>query len=86
MESYRMTFLDFGTRDGESNISKVVRKDREMVQWYTGGAVAPGAGHAKSINTLRSNAKDGYSVHFLTEQGIMVKDPTTSGELILDVE
>ena len=63
-ESYRMTFLDLGRRDGEANIVKVVRKDREFVQWYTGGAVAPN-GYAKSKDTLRSNAKDGYSVHFL---------------------
>jgi hypothetical protein len=84
LESYRFTFLDFGNRDGESNITKVVRKGREMVQWYTGGSVAPGQGFATSINTLRSNAKDGYSVHFLSEQGIMIKDPTSSGELICD--
>lgn len=86
LESYRMTFIDFGRRDGEANVRKVVRKDREMVMWYTGGSVAPGAGHAKSATTLRSNAKDGYSVHFLSEQGIMVLDPTTSGELICDAE
>jgi hypothetical protein len=86
LESYRMTFLDFGRRDGEANVRKVVRKDREMVMWYTGGSVAPGAGHAKSITTLRSNAKDGYSVHFLSEQGIMILDPTTSGELVCDAE
>jgi hypothetical protein len=86
LESYRMTFLDFGSRDGESNIQKVVRKDREMSMWHNAGSVAPGAGHAKSKSVLRSNAKDGYSVHFLTEQGIMVKDPTTSGELIMEVE
>lgn len=85
VESYRMTFLDFGMRDGESNIMKVTRKDRDMVMWHTAGSVAPGAGHAKSKDVLRSNAKDGYSVHFLTEQGIMMKDPTTSGELLLDV-
>lgn len=85
IESYRMTFLDFGSYDGESNIQKVVRKDREMVMWHTGGSVAPGAGHAKSKSILRSNAKDGYSVHFLSEQGVMVKNPTTSGELILDL-
>jgi len=48
--------------------------------------VAPGSGHAKSKSTLRANAKDGYTVNFLTEQGIMMKDPTTSGELIMDVE
>jgi hypothetical protein len=86
LESYRFTFLDFGNRDGESNITKVVRKGREMCQWYTGGSVAPGQGFATSINTLRSNAKDGYSVHFLSEQGIMIKDPTSSGELICDAQ
>ena len=84
LESYRFTFLDFGNRDGESNISKVVRKDREMSMWHTGGSVAPGVGHAKSISTLRSNAKDGYQVHFLSEQGVMIKDPTACGELVMD--
>ncbi len=86
LESYRMTFLNIGTRDGQSNLRKVVRKDRELSMWYTGGSVAPGAGHAKSKDTLRSNAKDGYAVHFLSEQGIMLADPTTSGELRMDSE
>jgi hypothetical protein len=86
LESYRFTFLDIGMRDGEANLVKVVRKDREMVMWHTGGSVAPGAGHAKSISTLRSNAKDGYSVHFLSEQGIMLKDPTSCGEIICDAQ
>lgn len=86
LESYRMTFIDFGNRDGEANVSKVVRKGREMVMWHTGGSVAPGTGFSKSTSTLRSNAKDGYQVHFLSEQGIMVKDPTSSGELYMDAE
>lgn len=86
LESYRMTFLDLGTRDGEANLMKVTRKDRAMVMWHVAGSVAPGQGHAKSINTLRSNGKDGYTVNFLSEQGIMMKDPTSSGELILDSE
>ena len=84
-ESYRFTFLDFGVRDGEANIVKVARKERELSIWHNAGSVAPGAGYAKSTNTLRSNAKDGYSVHFLGEVGIMVKDPRACGELILDV-
>ena len=82
-ESYRMTFLDLGRRDGEANIVKVVRKDREFVTWYTGGAVAPN-GYAHSTTTLRSNAKDGYSVHFLGEMGLMLKDPRACGELLMD--
>lgn len=86
LESYRMTFIDYGMRDGESNIRKVVRKDREMVMWHVAGAVAPGVGHAKSITTMRANAKDGYQVNFLSEQGIMLSDPTTSGELYNDSE
>ncbi len=86
LESYRLTFVDFGMRDGESNVQKVVRKDREMAMWHIAGSVAPGSGHAKSKSTLRANAKDGYAVNFLTEQGIMMKDPTTSGELIMTAE
>jgi hypothetical protein len=84
LESYRMTFLDIGNRDGEANLQKVVRKDREFVMWHIAGSVAPGSGHAKSISTLRANAKDGYSVEFLSEQGIMLKDPTSCGELYMD--
>ena len=86
LESYRLTFVDVGGRDGESNLVKVVRKDREMVMWYVGGSVAPGSGHSKSITTLRSNAKDGYTVNFLSEQGIMLRFPNSSGELICDAE
>jgi len=86
LESYKMIILDAGMRDGEPNLRKVVRKDRELVVWHTSGSVAPNQGHAKSIDTLRSNAKDGYSVHFLTEQGIMLADPTTSGILYCDAE
>lgn len=86
LESYRFLILDIGMRGGEPNLVKVVRKDREMVMINTSGLVAPGTGHGKSISTLRSNAKDGYSVHFLSECGVMLKDPTTSGQLICDAD
>jgi hypothetical protein len=86
IESYRMSFFDISSRDGEPNLQKVVRKGREMIMFHTGGAVIPGQGFAKSIGTLRSNAKDSYAVHFISEQGVMLKDPTTSGELRLSVE
>lgn len=85
LESYRMTFIDFSSRDGQPNVVKVVRKGRELVQWYTGGSVAPN-GYAKSISTMRSNARDGYQVHFLGEVGIMIRDPRACGELICDAE
>lgn len=86
LESYRFTFLDFGTRDGEANIVKVARKNREFVMWNTSGSVAPGQGYGKAVNVVRSNAKDGYAVHFLGEVGIMLRDPRACGELICDAE
>jgi hypothetical protein len=79
--SYGILFMDFGLRDGESNVVKVVKKGSENIMWYTGGSIAPGMDMARSINTLRSNAKDGYTVNFLTEGGYMIKDPTTCGFL-----
>jgi hypothetical protein len=85
LESYRMTFLDLGRRDGQANIVKVVRKDREFVNWCTAGSVTP-AGYAHSNTEVRSNAKDGYSVHFLAECGIMLRDPRACGELIMMAE
>lgn len=84
-ESYRMTFIDFTPREGEANVKLVVRKDREMLMGYTGGFSKPG-GFLTSKNALMSNARDGHQVHFLSEKGIMIVDPTTSGELILDVD
>lgn len=86
LESYRMTFLDFGMYDGESNIVKVSKKDRDLSMWHTAGSVDPDAGHSKSPSTLRSNNKDGYTVHFLSECGIMIKNPMACGELILDID
>ena len=86
LESYRMTFLDLGRRDGEANIVKVVRKDRGFVLWNTAGSVAPGAGYGKAASTLRANAKDGYSVHMLGEMGIMLRDPRACGELVMESE
>lgn len=85
LESYRMTFIDLGRRDGEANLVKVVRKDREFVNWSVAGAVAP-SGYGKSTSDLRANAKDGYSVNFLGEMGWFLRDPRGCGELICDAE
>ena len=83
--SYTFLFVDMGTRDGQSNIVKVCRKGREFVQWTTGGSVIP-SGYGNSINTLRSNSRDGYSVHFLGEEGIMLRNPLSCGILYCDAE
>ena len=83
--SYTFMFVDLGSRDGQANVVKVCRKGREFVQWTTGGSVIP-SGYGNSINTLRSNSKDGYSVHFLGEEGIMLRNPLSCGILYCDAE
>lgn len=83
--SYTFLFVDLGQRDGQANVVKVCRKGREFVQWYTGGSVAPN-GYANSINTMRSNSRDGYQVHFLGEMGIMLRNPLSCGILYCDAE
>ena len=83
--SYTFLFVDLGMRDGQANVVKVCRKGREFVQWCTGGSVIP-SGYGNSINTLRSNSRDGYSVHFLGEFGIMLRNPLSCGILYCDAE
>ena len=82
IESYRFTILDFGTQGGESNIQKVYKKDSDMIMWHEAGSIDPYGNPAKSIGTMRSSNLDGYSVHMLTECGVMVRNPMACGELI----
>ena len=83
--SYTFMFVDLGKRDGQANVVKVCRKGREFVQWCTGGSVIP-TGYATSKDTLRSNSRDGYQVHFLGEEGIMLRNPLSCGILYCDAE
>jgi hypothetical protein len=82
-ESYKATFLNFklGT-DGESNVQKVCSRGREMSSWYVPGSCDP---FGMKKNAMSASAADGYEFHVLSECGIMIKDPTNSGQLILDV-
>lgn len=82
-ESYRFTVLDFGINGGESNVQKVYMKDRELVQWYVPGSCDP---FGMKKNAMSASAVDGYEYHSLSESGIMLKNPTACGELILDVD
>jgi hypothetical protein len=93
-ESYRCTILDFGMYGGESNVSVVAKGadgiDRSLLTWYTAGSQTPGgamgADNVKGyMSTMRSNAIDGWSCHFLGEKGIKVVNPLSCGELILDI-
>lgn len=83
IESYRFTILNFGRKDGVANIRKVALQDSEMAYWHVAGSTDPMGGVSKSIGTGRSTGLDGYEVHFLSECGIMISDPTSCGELIM---
>lgn len=86
LESYRMTFVDIGMKNGEANVNKVVKKGREMVMWAVGGALVPGQGFSSSFSNVMSNSRDGVTIEILGEAGIWVKYPNYMGELVLDAE
>ena len=85
IESYRFTILNFGKKNGKANITKVAMKDSDMAMWHVCGSTDPYGGVAKGINVQRSTGIDGYEVHFLSQCGLMLEDPTSCGELILKI-
>lgn len=83
VESYKATFLNFKMNGvGESNIQKVYHKGREMSSTYIEGLCSP---FGMKKNGTSSTPVDGYEFHVMSECGIMMKDPTDAGQLILDV-
>ncbi len=83
-ESYKATFLNFKSyAKGEPNIQKVYTKGRETVSTYVEGMYGP-MGPKK--NGSSATAIDGYEFHIMTEQGILLKDPTDAAQFILDVD
>ena len=86
LESYRFTILDFGMTGGESNIKKVYKKSSDMIMWHTAGSIDPYGNTSKSISTMRSDNKDGYSVHMLAEIGMQINNPMACGELVCVAE
>ncbi len=83
VESYKATFINFKSYGSESNVQKVYHKGREMSTIYIEGMCSPyGMNKGKSV----ASPTDGYEFHALSECGIMLKDPTDAGQLILDVQ
>ena len=84
VESYKATFLNFKkTSNGESNVMKVYSKGREMASTYIEGLCSP---FGMKKNGTSSSPVDGYEFHCLSETGLMLKDPTDAGQLILDID
>lgn len=83
VESYKATFLNFKSYGQESNIQKVYHKGREMSTMYIEGLCSPFGMKKGGTGAV---PVDGYEFHALSECGIMLKDPTDAGQLILDVD
>jgi len=83
-ESYKATFLNFKMNgNGESNVQKVYHNGREMASTYIEGLCSP---FGMKKNGTSSSPVDGYEFHVMSECGVMLKDPTDAGQLILDVD
>ena len=81
-ESFRMVFLDMGTTNGVSNIEKKVKGaggiDRGMIVKYIPGMVNPF--DQKSMQA--ANSRDAFTCEILCEQGIIVRNPLSCGQLV----
>ncbi len=84
ISSYTMYVLDNSFRNGKANIQKIVKKNRELLQWVVPGSCSP-SGFSNSVNSIGANAVDGYSVQFLAEIGVAILDPRGCGKMIYNI-
>lgn len=75
LESYRMTFVDQSTYDGENNLQMVNKKGRELLRWCVAGSVVP---KGFTETDTRASDIDGASVHMLKTAGILLRRFDTS--------
>jgi hypothetical protein len=80
-ENYRYTVLNFGTAEGEPNITKVYPKGRRDMMAHIPGTVSP-FGPKKSFSESTASKVDGYELICRTSQGIMIKNPLSCCELV----
>ena len=81
-ENYRMTIFNIGTTNGEPNIQKVAPKGRAEVKWYVPGSTTP---FGPQNGGMGASPVDGYEMYCQTTQGVMLKNPLSAAELIMDV-
>ena len=81
-ENYRMTIFNIGTTNGEPNIQKVAPKGRSEVKWYVAGSTTP---FGPQSGGMGASPVDGYEMFCQTTQGIMLRNPLSAAELIMDV-
>lgn len=85
-ESYRMTFLDFGTQNGEANIKRVMPKGQAEGAGVINGLRSPYQGYGTTNAPVALGSKvDGYEYHRWAYGGIKITNPLRTGEFILNV-
>ena len=79
LESYRMTFLDFEGENFDNNVLLVRKRNAFKLGYYNGMTTPWGPVNKQQI----SHKGDWYEVIMQDEFGVVVKDVTRCGELIL---
>lgn len=80
-ESYRYTILNFGTTNGKKNIRRVYPKGEREKLWHVAGSCSP-LGPNTSFKSGSASSVDGYEIHAMAKQGIIVENPLSCAELI----
>jgi hypothetical protein len=83
LESSRMVFMNYGKIDKESNIMIGVRKgaqgNRGLIKKYIPGMADP---FNLKMGSLATNSNDGFDVEWLSESGVVIKNPYACGQWI----
>lgn len=83
IDSWRMTVLDFGTKDGQDNIKVIKEKDTFTYGYHSGIIGKDG----KPVQGGAVATMDRSVTYFISGTGsIHMTDPTRGGELILDFD
>jgi hypothetical protein len=77
LKSYEGFFVNMATVGGKSNLQTVVREMSENMSWTVEGSFGP-----LGRSTNPSSPKDGYEIHTLTEENILIKDPIGSARIL----
>jgi hypothetical protein len=86
-ESHRMTFLDFGTQDGQANIKRVLPEggQHEGVGYINGLRDAFNPNGTQNAPKMMASKVDGYELHRWAYGAIKVTNPLRTGEWIPNV-
>lgn len=79
-ENYRYTILNFGTNEGEPNITRVYPKNGNKM-WHVPGSTNP-YGPNTSFSQAGASKVDGYELLIRTTQGILIRNPMSCCELV----